>query len=514
MACAIESTSQSWNKIETQNITLFRELTNSPYYRDFDINESYKFFTTKSASDQECYFGIKNNDEIVLPEMFSNFQLIELDSSNVILERDSWSGVYNLKERKWAIPLNYNRIEISPNGFIRAKKPGSVDLYGKKYKKLISGVNSVEKTYLENVYIVMMVTGNNKLYGLYDVVTEKYIVPCNYTRIKLKSRPNEFELVRNKRHRLLKIENKLIFSEWYILIDEMKYIGESGYLIKNDTIFQIRDSKVVDFSKDEHVKIEKLRSGFSIAVDKKKKYGVINNNGEPIVPFEYDDIYTSRNSSLLVVELNNKFGLYNNVDGKVIKLADCKYDQATLQRYNICALTNENESFAVIETIKGLKQIPYQEIQRVGVNGEWYIIGKANSTYKILDTNGELVRSDSYDSIEVLKNLKPKLGDSYKFLVYKDSNNKYGVLSSDGEIIVPPQFDEIVGISGLILVVKNNTKFGLYHLRDKQLLLPCLYDFIEENRNTDFFAGKNGRFYKIDLDEFNNKKIINSIRIL
>lgn len=222
------------------------------------------------------------------------------------------------------------------------------------------------------------------------------------------------------------------------------------------------------------------------------KFGVINKNGEIIIPSIYDEIQIPNPSKPLFI---------------------CMYDyNEQKQQYNIKVLNEKSEQilyqYVVVEAIKinsGTSNIPYEKS---------VLKYKENGKYGLIDFNGNIVLKARYDEINGL--------DYNEGLLLVKKNEKYGVININGAIVVKEKYDIIQSDgyyeeendykkSGFIVGKKTDSgyRYGYINCSGKKVL-DNKYNQIERiqniNKTDDIYlvAFENGRagFYK------NNKNVI------
>lgn len=222
------------------------------------------------------------------------------------------------------------------------------------------------------------------------------------------------------------------------------------------------------------------------------KFGVINKNGEIIVPSVYDEVQIPNPSKPLFI---------------------CMYDyNEEKEQYNIKVLNEKSEQilyqYIVVEAIKinsATSNIPYEKS---------VLKYKENGKYGLIDFNGNIVLKPKYDEINGL--------DYNEGLLLVKKNEKYGVINIKGAILVKEKYDIIQSDgyyeeengykkSGFIVGKRTDSgyKYGYIDCNGKKIL-DNKYNQIERIQNTNkgddiyLVAFENGRagFYK------NNKNII------
>ena len=160
-----------------------------------------------------------------------------------------------------------------------------------------------------------------------------------------------------------------------------------------------------------YISVNKEHNFPYLFAEKNSKHGIIDWNGNVILPVEYDWINPlgrEFNDTLCIILKDGKYGLFDGKTGKVI--ADCKYDN--FSGYG-----------------SGLIAMQY--------NGKW----------GYLDHEGEVVIDFQYDmAFEFI--------EGYAHVI---KNGKSGLIDSKGNHIIPCEYDYISGFGGGKLTYGNST---------------------------------------------------------
>ena len=197
-----------------------------------------------------------------------------------------------------------------------------------------------------------------------------------------------------------------------------------------------------------------------LLVEKDKKYGLIDFEGNEILEPNFEKIYTlkgTRNS--LITEKNGKKGLVNHLGLQVV---ENKYDE-------IKSLGIDTKQYIVkLDNkygIEGILDCKYQDIKSLN-NKEVFVV-KEEGKYKVINAEGKTVFKEKFDNIETIKDNiivykykdkycaydienNKKLNKTYKTLKYTTNglfisrtNNNYGIINIDGQIKIKEEYSNI-----------------------------------------------------------------------
>ncbi|MBJ2175145.1 WG repeat-containing protein [Aureibaculum sp. A20] len=167
---------------------------------------------------------------------------------------------------------------------------------------------------------------------------------------------------------------------------------------KQEEVILESQNKKINFSKEfDEFKVE----GNFVFVTKNNKHGLMNLDGETIIPCEYD-MFEVENNYVLTLK-GNKRGLMN-LDGKTI--IPCEYDMFEVENNYVL-------------TLKGNKR-------------------------GLMNLDGKTIIPCEYDMFEVENNYVLTL-----------KGNKRGLMNLDGKTIIPCEYDTMKFEEGVAIVTKN-----------------------------------------------------------
>lgn len=197
-----------------------------------------------------------------------------------------------------------------------------------------------------------------------------------------------------------------------------------------------------------------------LLVEKDGKYGLINFKGNEILEPEYEKIYTLKGvENSIITEKDGKKGLVSHL-GQV--LVENKYEEIKSLGENTKAyIVKLDDKYGV----EGILDCKYEEIKELDNKSVFCV--KEDENYKVINTEGESVFTEKFDSIETIKdniivykykdnycayNIKnnTKLNNTYKTLKYTANNlfifrtdNNYGIIDINGEIKIKDEYSNI-----------------------------------------------------------------------
>lgn len=204
----------------------------------------------------------------------------------------------------------------------------------------------------------------------------------------------------------------------------------------------------------------------AIKVQKNGKYGIINIEGREILPCEYDDLYSLKNTNnSILVEKDEKIGLVDST-GKVIIEPQYKEIRGLGTDYTsgYIVITEDNLYGIVDCNNQKVLDTKYQDIKSLTDNGIYVV--KENNNWELVQRNGEVTFSDG------LKNVKDVLGLKNGNVIIQNTNNKVGVISNTGETILNTVYDDIKFAFVDSYIIEQNGKYGIAKKNDEIVLNP------------------------------------------
>ncbi len=378
-----------------------------------------------------------------------------------------------------------------------------------------------------------------KIYGVFDLVNEKWVLPLAYESIK-KLTGNYYAVQKDDYYAIHNLENKkIIANEKWKSIDKFYGINSDYYyMIKGENysygIYNIISKKTIipcvykslsynsnlnyfKVSKDkkynyvnvknqflfknwyEHVQ---YKDGFFI-VKKDGKMGVIDRGEKEIVPIKYlmiQDYRWGNTNSYLAQNEEKKFG-FITIDGTVT--FPFVYDEINTS-YTFAKLKTADDKCGILvkedDKMKIIASCKYDEINR---KGDYFIVVK-DGKYGLLDAKGEKVLDEKYDDISKSTLYRNEL-------VLKKGTNYF--LFSKGNIS-KEKYKDIKALkqgngysSEKYLVVKcNANKYGLMDYFEV-MVTPCMFDEIIHQIKDNYLLVKMGEELGI-YDVLNQKMIV------
>lgn len=508
------------------------------------MGTSAKKDTLKIEFDGTYYGVVSKNNKIVVP--FEYDEIVNTISSGLInvCKNDKW-GCLDL-DGNIVIPLVYDWIfpfGKDPLDTTSAKRNGKWGIIDRKGTDIIPCVYDEEIVFKHDRAIA---STNGKM-GMIDK-NGNYIIPCQYSYLKpfVKS-PMFIKVIDNNKYGILDLSGATIIPTIYDEIEDIYndfvIVKQSGYFgvinIKGEEVVPCEYEGIDKYHHDiSHLEIDPQSDVFSVLKNKKwkyvlatnkecnvvlydwvsglftpsnyivkqnKKYGLINNHGEIIVPVEYNRI--EGNFDYYILDTGKKKGLCDAEGNELIPVR-CGNIQIISKE---SAIIIKDERFFLFFFDKNKKPVEYDEITRL--YGNFCKVVKEGKC-GVVDDSGVIIEPMVYDDItydyrektfQLLKNnvceTRPKpIKQGPATLLYKEydtveafyeqygiylvgKTNKMGVVRiHDGisETIVPIEYDKIeVLFSGIhMLIAQKSGQYRMMKITKNTKTMSPFYDKI------------------------------------
>lgn len=195
-----------------------------------------------------------------------------------------------------------------------------------------------------------------------------------------------------------------------------------------------------------------------LRVSKDGKYGIIDFNGQEVLPCEYDEIAALKGTSNnFIVKKDGNVGLVNE-KGQTIINTEYK-DILTLKEgyKNEYIIVNSDNKYGLISTSGTVLIEPtYEEVKYLESSNLFAV--KQDNTWKLMDLSEKKIIIDKgYEDFVEAK--------SDNIIVKK--NGKYGVTTKAKEEKIAPQYEDLKYAFSIYYIAKKDGKYGIINLDNK-----------------------------------------------
>lgn len=453
--------------------------------RKYEISEvkQYNYFLLK----QNNLYGIIDKegntiieaqyDEIAIPNpekaVFvcykdNNIKVLNSDNTEILTE---YEKVEPIRLKNISSDLMYEKsvLKYSEKG-----KYGLINFEGKKVTKSIyEEIDSLP--YKEGELIVKK---DNK-YGVININGVE-LVDINYEQVKLDEYYTD--------------ENKYEYAGYIVSTKTEEgyrygYINKDGKLITKMEYNEL--SRVTDIQDNNNIYLICAKNG---------QYGVIKNEKE-LIPNQYQSVRFDESNNLFVVEKSKKYGIVN-MDGNLI--VPVEYKQIDITGIYLYA---QNSQGTTIYNNEGNQVNIDENIAILNTSNEKYRIrinSKDKTRYGVIGKDGKQIIDEEYSYIEYLNE---------NYFIVSDEKSKLGIIDASKNTKVEIKYDSIQKIQGTDMIQTSKDKKIEVYSKDmnkvcemENAVVESKKDYIKVYNNEEIrYFDKNGNELKNTQVYPNNK---------
>lgn len=438
------------------------------------LGNSRYYLVTNSSNNNFYRYGVEDVERNqVLPVIYSGISQFNKDYYK--LGFGSNYGIFD-KDFKEVLPIEYSNINaVQGYDYFIASKNNTTKLLDKKG---------------ENVYTTETYRSVEAM-AYYDESTN--VGGLKYVRMYDVNGSFLFDL--NKKKRVTSSSNG--YYEYNRDIDA--FIYRNNATNNREAYLMDMDLKVKGGKFEE---IQDIKNGKAVA--KNGKYGLIDKDGKPAIPFEYDAMQrVYSNLTAFVVKKNGKYGVINEQRKELIPMT-C--DSIIYYNEN-CIMVMQNKQWGMMDILGQEKVKP--QFNSILLNQNYNnttVLGMNTSGGKIVDVSGQTLSSLNIDKAynpengygyytteksgkfgalsTTFKELIPAKYESLAIAHYNAKvfiaklNKKFGLLSLEGNELSKFEYDDIASTNSDVLIVKKGNKYGAFSLGSNKMVVPIEYDNI------------------------------------
>ncbi|GLB47883.1 WG repeat-containing protein [Neptunitalea lumnitzerae] len=414
-----------------------------------------------------------------------------------------------IKGKDTIIPPKYDIIYKFENRGYFVQKGDKMGYFGKDGEEIIPvKYDSLIPFKTINYYTYSIKTKNKGLYGLMNIHGIEYL-KAEYKDILGFNTAKQYAVYDKKGNLTIISESgknkklnpdKIIFYENALVL----YQGGKVGFFTNDTftgyqydIIKNGISKIPTPLPDapkETISYINTKLEYPIAIQN-GKVGLLNLQGEVLIPFKYNGITKHNNNDYFTYKDNNLLGIYFRKTNTYIPAKYQKIQQKGQDNF----IVSENGKYGVLDYKTGAELIPskYKRITIYGSKSNPIYEVKINHKYGFIDANGKMILEPEYDAISKIYGARGIPSSTY--ITKKDS--LHGLFDIYKGKLMPVKYLYIGSFANKYLMACTpapNRKYGLFNY-DGTTVLDTEYDNIYEKRDSHY---KNYKFKKDGLYGF------------
>lgn len=229
-------------------------------------------------------------------------------------------------------------------------------------------------------------------------------------------------------------------------------------------------------------------------VKQNKKWGLINTEGEIVLPPEYDAIGEFKRFGYAIMQKNGGVGMLNRFGFEVIPPL---YNDIKVLDSTLIAVMEQGEWMVINLQQEIILNKGYERIQ---IWDRQYLAYMENGKWGVVDKHGRVISKPSYDDLqleskglfittkaekigllsakgtEILENIAEEIKIFNDSLFFFKKGNHWGAVNNSGNIVIPPRYDNYKKVSDSFIKLLANNKLFIYSIACKNLITQGQYD--------------------------------------
>lgn len=459
----IDGENTEWKAINEKNEEILSEYNNVEAIKINEISSNVPYEKSVLKYKQNNLYGlIDYSGSKKLQAEYEEIENIDYKEGYLKIKKDGLYGIATIEGKIIVKPEYYDLMadgyynkesKYSKAGFIVETKSDEGYKYGyintKGKKVLETNYNDIMRiASIDDEKSAYIITSLNGKYGL--IKDGKEILSNEYDNLEYNENIKELVITKDNKQGVSTIDGKILLQPEYDYINiggdyinatkgeektvfdvdgnkidtqfnsHVKVSNNYSVVIEKEGNYNIADSSNNTLLKDKYIYIEYYKNDLFIAT-KDAKSGIINANGNIVVPIKYSTIQKIEDTDLLMATTvdDQKIDLIN-ASGTII---DGSKGGNIIKENNYLKLVSENDVryFDYNGNEKTYKDlVPENKIYASNKNGKWGFV----------DSNGNLVVNYEYDMVT------EENGNAAG--IKKDG--KWGIIDTSGNIVLEPQY--------------------------------------------------------------------------
>lgn len=350
----------------------------------------------------------------------------------------------------------------------------------------------------------------NGKFGLISFEGTKITNPIYDEILGLKNKETEMLVKKDGKCGVINAKGATLIREEYddIVADafykESEKYGLSGYIVSNKTMDGYRygyiDYKHKKILEVEYNSIERILQNDSndicLIACKNGQYGIIKNN-DVFINYSYQGIEYDNDNKLFELRRNGKLGIIDYNGNQIVPV---EYNEIVRNGMYIKAVKSEEKSDIYDTSGNKITNFEYTSLMKTQ-NNNYYISIDENDLYGIINNNNEEIIKNKYSYIEYL---------FQDYFIAAKENGYLGVIDSKDKIVVDFKYHVLQRIDGTnVLEAKILTQdiTDLYSIELKNIYSAKNTDIYEENGYIKAYTISQTRYFDLDGNEIKNDKV-------
>lgn len=236
-----------------------------------------------------------------------------------------------------------------------------------------------------------------------------------------------------------------------------------------------------------------------LKINKNGKYGIVNFDGQEVLPCEYDEITALKGvKANFIVKKDGNIGLVNEL-GQTIVNTEYKNVIALKDEYKSeYIVINQENKYGLISTSGTiLIETKYDEVKYIG-SSHLYAV-KETETWKLFDTETK--------NIVIDRGYKDFVEAKSENIIVVNEDGEYGVLNKDYTVKIEPQYEDLKYAFSIYYIAKKDDKYGIIN-SENEIVIPFEYKNIIYVENGGFIQADKTDTETVIFDNNLGQKIV------
>ena len=436
-----------------------------------------------------------------------------------VLKQETGSGVIDRSGNK-IIEAEYDDVKI-PNpekAVFICYKDDDIKVFNENREQILTQYQKVEPIRLKNIASNLMYEksvltySEDGKYGLINFEGKRITKPIYDTIDSLPYKEGELLVKQNDKYGVINIKgNKLINIAYDQISVDGYYTDENGYknagyIVSNKTqegyrygYINNKGKLILKLEYNQLSRITDIKDAENVYLlgAKNGQFG-INKNEKELIKNEYQSISYDQTNQLFVVEKSKKYGVAN-LDGQVI--VPEQYEQIDVVGIYIYAT---NEQGTTVYNSNGTEANIDRNIQILNTTNEKYKIRINNengSKYGVIGKDGTQIIEEKYNYIEYLY-------DNY--FIVSNENSKLGVIDDKNNVKIEIENDSLQKIenTNIIQAIVSNSNTTKLYSKDMSKICEMKDATIEvKNNYIRIYNETETKYFSLEGQELKNTEV-------
>ena len=386
----------------------------------YDVNYSTNEYKTKALNEQNQEIFTKYNKVEALQNIDKQ-KNITYNEDVLKVEKDGKYGLIKY-DGKEVTEISFEEIStiLETNEFLKVKKDGKYGILNTEGKLIVDvKYSDVDVLDIENK-AGFIVKDENSKYGLVDYLNNQ-VLEIKYDGIKKVYGNQLYVVTVNSKDKIVNRQGEDVLTEGFDSVKEILTSQDNSIIFEKNKkygVMSIDGKTIIDAQYDE---LNKAKAGLFIA-KKKDKYGIIDNQNQEKLAFEYNSITYSSKADLYVTE---DFNLNSNILD----------DELNVKVQGLLIELNESKGYLKIRVNEQYKYYNFKFEEKTEADifpNRTLFVSCKDGKFGLIDKKGNVIVDYIYD--DVMEQ------NDYGFVAVK-KDGKWGSVNSKGSVVQEPTYN-------------------------------------------------------------------------